>query len=133
MKIRICAALLSMLLAVSLLAGCELQPAPTETQGSRQLFQVDLTADTPELAGIILAEQVPLGEAPAQGNRLTGAEAIVIALEKAGLMQAQVTGLRAELDDGKYEVEFRCDGWEYDYDIHAETGEVLKAEKEQAD
>lgn len=133
MKIRICAALLSMLLAITLLAGCELQPAPTETQAPRQLFQVDLTADTPEVVSVILDETVPLGEAPAEGNRLTGAEAIVIALEKAGLMQEQVTGLKAELDDGKYEVEFHCDGWEYDYEIHAETGEVLKAEKELAD
>lgn len=116
MKIRICVALLSMLLAVSLVAGCEFQPAPTETQAPRQIFQVDMSADTPELAGVILDEQVPLGEAPSEGNRLTGAEAIVIALEKAGLLQEQVAGLKAELDldDGPahYEVEFSADGWE---------------------
>lgn len=128
MKIRICAAFLSMLLAVPLLAGCELQPAPTETQAPRSLFQVDITADAPDLASVILDASVPLAEVP--GARLTSAEAIVIALEKAGLMQEQVTDLIAEFDDGKYEVEFSYDGWEYDYEIHAETGEVLKAEKE---
>ena len=65
MKIRICAAFLSMLLAVPLLAGCELQPAPTETQAPQSLFQVDITADAPELAKVILDEQIPLAEAPA--------------------------------------------------------------------
>ena len=128
MKTRIFAAFLSLLLAVSLLAGCNTQPVPTETQASRQLFQVDITADAPDLARVSLDASVPLAEVP--GARLTSAEAIVIALEKAGLMQEQVTDLIAEFDEGKYEVEFSYDGWEYDYEIHAETGEVLKAEKE---
>ena len=128
MKIRIFAAFLSLLLAIALLAGCEQQPAPTETQAPRSLFQVDITKDAPDLANVILDESVPLAEVP--GARLTSAEAIVIALEKAGLMQEQVTDLIAEFDEGKYEVEFSYDGWEYDYEIHAETGEVLKAEKE---
>ena len=65
MKIRICAALLSMMLATSLLAGCELQPAPAETQAPRSIFQVDVNADAPELADVILDEQVPLAETPA--------------------------------------------------------------------
>ena len=137
MKTRICAALLSVLLAIPLLAGCVLQPAPTETQEPRQLFQVDITKDAPELADIILEESVPLGEAPIGEKQLTKEEAIAIALEKAGLTQEQVTALRAEfdLDDGRpeYEVEFHHSGWEYDYEIHAETGAVLKAEKEKDD
>ena len=54
MKTRIFAAFLSLLLAVSLLAGCNTQPVPTETQASRQLFQVDITADAPDLASVIL-------------------------------------------------------------------------------
>ena len=40
-----------------------------------------------------------------------------------------MTGLHTEfdVDDGipEYEVEFFQDGWEYDYTIHADTGEVL--------
>ena len=131
MKIRLLAAILSALLAVALLAGCESEPVPTETQASRQLFQVDITADAPEVADIQLEVSVPLAEAP--GAKLTEAEAIVIALEKAGVLQEQVTDLKAEYDadDGKFEVEFHFDGWEYDYHIHAEIGEILKAEKEQ--
>ena len=49
----------------------------------------------------------------------------------------QVTRLRAELDyDRKlpdYEVEFFYDGYEYDYKIHAETGEILSVNKEYDD
>lgn len=60
-------------------------------------------------------------------------EAIAIALQDAGFDQAQVAGLHAELerDDGItiYDVDFYKDGKEYDYEIHAETGEILKPVK----
>lgn len=55
-----------------------------------------------------------------------------IALEHAGLSADKVTGLKAELDkdDSKYEVEFRYNNYEYDYDIDAYSGKVLKNDKE---
>ncbi|MBE6957363.1 MAG: hypothetical protein E7450_07950 [Ruminococcaceae bacterium] len=65
---------------------------------------------------------------------LTPEQARAIALNHAGLTAGQVTGLRSELDvdDGvrEYEVEFRFDGWEYDYEIHAVSGAVLSSEKD---
>ena len=60
--------------------------------------------------------------------------AIKIALAHAKLQESDVRRLRCELDrdDGvmEYEVEFKKDGFEYDYDIDAKTGKVLKAKKE---
>ena len=57
-----------------------------------------------------------------------------IALQHAGLKANEVSRLRAEkdYDDGtvRYDVEFQLGRMEYDYEIHAETGEILKAEKD---
>ncbi len=68
---------------------------------------------------------------------VSGEQAGQIALDHAGLTAAGVTGLKAELDrdDGvtKYEVEFRVGTDEYAYDIKAEDGSVLKAEKNDRD
>ena len=60
--------------------------------------------------------------------------AIKVALAHAKLRECDVRELKCELDreDGVmvYEVEFKKDGFEYDYDIDAKTGKVLKAKKE---
>jgi len=57
-----------------------------------------------------------------------------IALKHAGLTAAQVKFTKAKLDydDGvaEYEIEFKCNGWEYEYTIHAGTGVVLEWEKD---
>lgn len=70
----------------------------------------------------------------AGSDTITAEEAQTIALEHAGLTADQVTGLRANFDrdDGipEYEVEFRQDRWEYEYEIHAETGEILSWDKD---
>lgn len=61
-------------------------------------------------------------------------EAISIALTHAGFTQEQVTRLRTEFDydDGvpEYEVDFYADGTEYDYEIHARTGEIRRWDKD---
>ena len=63
---------------------------------------------------------------------LTKEDAEAIALEHAGLTADQVVGLRTkyEIDDGVpvYEIDFHVDRIEYDYTIHAETGEILEWE-----
>ena len=59
-------------------------------------------------------------------------EAKAIALEQAGVTAEEASFIRMELDqdDGQpvYELEFRAGDSEYEYEIHAETGNVLKAE-----
>jgi len=66
---------------------------------------------------------------------LTAEQAEEIALTHAGLTRevAKKLGAKLEKDDPipHWEVEFYADGWEYDYSIHAQTGVILKWEKEQ--
>ncbi len=65
---------------------------------------------------------------------LTREDVQAIALEDTGVLVSQVTDLRAHLDKDrngtKWEVEFRCGDYEYEVDIHPDTGEVLQKEKE---
>ena len=82
----------------------------------------------------------PVTPAPAKSAdssamvRLTKAEAENIALTHARVTAEQVKGLRSEydFDDGvaHYDVEFRVGQWEYEYEIHAQTGAVLSFEKD---
>jgi len=52
------------------------------------------------------------------------------ALALAHLGDSTVRFVDGELDDGVYELEFRSGNWEYDYEVDACTGEILKAEKD---
>jgi len=59
------------------------------------------------------------------------------AFAHAGVKSANVRDLDCELDreNGKvrYEIDFTCNGWEYEYDIDAVTGAVLRSHKERDD
>ena len=65
------------------------------------------------------------------------AKAKEIALNKAGASAAALTDLEIEMDveDGVmvYEVEFKCGGYEYDCEINALTGAVVKFDRETDD
>ena len=71
---------------------------------------------------------------PDTGDTITADEAKSIALKHAGVKAEYAVFEKAEknYDDGRlvYEVEFRSAGYEYDYEIDAKTGEILKAEKD---
>lgn len=62
-------------------------------------------------------------------------EAKEIAFDHAGVDGSKAKFDDEELDesDKKYELEFYVDGVEYEYDIHAVTGEILDVEKDSAD
>ena len=64
-------------------------------------------------------------------------QAKAIALAHAGVTEEQISGLKEEYDedDGvkSYEIEFIHDGVEYEYDIHAVSGDIIKSEKDGAD
>ena len=70
---------------------------------------------------------------PAQTPQVIGAEAAkASAFAHAGLNESQVTELEIDYDaeDGDYEIGFKHGGYEYDYDIDAYTGAVIKVDKE---
>lgn len=100
---RFLAALLIAVLALSLLTGCA------------------------ALAAVISQSELP-------EQILSADEVQAIALDHAGFSPDQVSFLRTEpeLRDRvpHYDVEFQEGRWEYDYEIHAETGEILSFEKD---
>ena len=69
--------------------------------------------------------------------RITSEAAVSVALRHAGLDKTQITHLRTDFDNDstvpRYEVEFHYSGYEYDYEIHAETGSILTWDKELLD
>ena len=74
---------------------------------------------------------------PAQTGDIGYAKAKSIALTDAGVSESAAYDMEVELDDEDgvpvYEVSFKSGGMEYDYDIHAVTGEILKHEAERDD
>ncbi|MEG1431575.1 PepSY domain-containing protein [Eubacterium sp.] len=68
---------------------------------------------------------------------MTADQAKKIALENANVAEGSTWGLRVEqgMDAGKYvyEVDFNYNGKEYDYDIDANTGEILGMDIDIAD
>ena len=69
-----------------------------------------------------------------QGYEMSSELAEYIALCYNGYEREQVTGLRCEyeIDDGipQYDVEYRVDGWEYEFEIHGENGSILSYDKD---
>lgn len=156
MKIRTCAALLIALLAITLLAGCAVHAAEEKLDAVEDAVEhkLDTIEDAAEAAVIQAvtpepaaqpapAQTVPAQTSPAEtaapavteaAAQLTEEEATAIALSHAGLTAVQVQRLRAkyEIDDRvpQYDIEFREGRWEYEYEIHAETGAILSFEKD---
>lgn len=98
-------------------------PAPTEG-----------VAPAPTQGAVPPTEPVQHPEAQITPETISAEKAQSIALTHAGLRADQVTGLRSkhEIDDGvpHYDVKFRADNREYDYEIHAKTGAILSFESE---
>ena len=68
-------------------------------------------------------------------SKVTASSAKAAALSHAGLSQDQVTGLKAEYDveDRVWEVDFKSGAMEYEYEIDAASGAILKHDKEMDD
>lgn len=73
-------------------------------------------------------------EAPRPAERIEASAAEAIALESLGISREDVRFDRTELDYERkapvWEVEFRYGDTEYDFVIHAETGDILHVEQE---
>ena len=82
--------------------------------------------------------QLEQGGSAVDGKDAVGREkAVQTALRHAGLSSSQVTGLEVKLDrDGGrlvYEIEFKSGGYEYEYEINASNGSIIKSEKDRDD
>ena len=145
---KILPTLLAVAIAVSLSACVDENPPANGQETSATT--VSTTRGESVTPGDHTPDEVPL-EAPAPANADTGAadptapadpvasaitadQAQAIALAHAGLTDATVRRIEIEPDRERgikvFEVEFDHGGYEYAYDIHAETGEILWSEKE---
>lgn len=121
--------LIVLAVAIGLLSACSLR------QAEQKMDRIEDAVEN-RIDGAKEAVSNAVQEAiPAEGKvKLTKDEAKAIAVKDAGLTLSQVSRLRAqyEIDDGvrQYDVEFSYNGFEYSYEIHADTGKILSFEKD---
>ena len=123
--------LLVVVLVLSLLAACGAPAAPTANTTAPQSAP---TEPVPATAATAEAADTSVPTPAAETSALSQQEAEAIALEHAGLTADQVSFLHSEyeIDDGvgHYDVQFRSGDWEYEFEIHAETGRILSCDKD---
>lgn len=117
----------------SAIAETAAQTSPPTTASSETQKRTEAETAKPETttsAGTTPDSAVP---SPAE-KTITAEEAKAAALKHAGLNASEVTFTKAELDydngTAEYEIEFYSAADEYEYDINAETGMVIKYSKE---
>ena len=117
------------------LAGCGAQPAQsTDANANKESTQQTQTTDNKSQTNTQSTTQTPAQTTPAQPTYIGEEAAKKAALSHAGFDESAVTNLKVELDtdDGTvhYDVDFKQGGMEYDYDINATTGEIMKSKSE---
>ena len=74
------------------------------------------------------------GSSQGQSGVIDKNRALEAAFAHAGVSSSDVYDLECEYDyddgRGEYEIEFSCGGWEYEYKIDAQSGQVLEWEKD---
>ena len=150
MKIRIYAVMLLAAVCFTLFTGCSAVNALQQLDRAEEVIEhrLDVAEDKLErrIEAAFTEAVVPKAQAPdaaptqttaADTKQITKEDAVSIALKHAGFTEDQVIHLRTQFgyDDGRpeYDVDFYCNGMEYDYEIHAETGKILHSECEPAD
>ena len=92
-----------------------------------------------KLMAVIVAVMMVVGCASvfAAGNAMTKEEAMQAALDYAGLKAEQVTFTKVLMDhdDGRqvYEIEFVCNGIEYEMDVDVLTGRIFDTDRDYFD
>ena len=83
------------------------------------------------------ASQPSETSSPASPNYLGEDKAKSLAFKHAGVKESEAYGFSCKMDDedgvAVYEIEFHAKGYEYDYDVHALTGEIVTFSREADD
>lgn len=102
-----------------------------ETLASLTINELNLLRSDQELKNVSVS-----GQASAK-DYIGEAKAKEIALKDANVTESNIYELDIEIDYEmntlSYEVEFKSENFEYNYDIHAKTGEILHSSKEKDD
>ena len=140
MKLRLFAALLTLTLLLMTFSGCgwiiaERQADMAEEAIEHRAEQVEEKVES-AVRDAITREPDAVQSSSAQDvkTELTAEQAQAIALEHANVQVEDAERLYAEyeVDDRvpQYDVQFWKDHVEYEYEIHAETGEILSYEQD---
>lgn len=119
------------------MTGCSVAGTVRKLDAAEDKVEAKLDAAEDKVEDALRDAVAPAPAPPAANNAaqtLTAEQAQQIALDHAGFTADQVTRLRTEyeFDDGmpQYTVEFQQGDWEYEYDIHGETGNILSFDKD---
>ncbi len=88
------------------------------------------------VTGKIIKSEKELDESASRNsntNFISSDKAKEIALNHAGIKNPQNLKVELDRDDQEYSVEFLYNGYEYEYEINATTGKIIKSEKERDD
>ena len=138
-KYKGCTLVLAVLLLMTLLPGCSAN-RQTSNAGNNQTV-TRTTPDqgmTPTAIPNATTTTTPAtndtADVTPDASALTKEQAQEIALKHAGFTADQVERLRTEyeIDDRvpQYDVEFYVDQWEYEYEIHAKSGDIISFDKD---
>ena len=129
MKNRFFTFCLAAALILPVLTGCSAQGAEQKLESAGRAVE-----SRAESIGETIKQAAETRTAPTAEPAITLDEAKNIALKHAGFTADQVTALHAEyeIEHGipQYDVEFHHQHWEYDYEINADTGEILSFSKD---
>ena len=130
--------LTAIMLVIALLltmTGCGVAETARKLDAAEDKVEAKLDAAEDKVENALREAVPPAPASPAAKDAaLTAEQAQQIALDQAGFTADQVTRLRVEyeFDDGipQYTVEFEQGDWEYEYEIHGETGNILSFDKD---
>ena len=118
---KVLSIVLALALALTVLAGCQTSLSAPQPPAESPANVVPLDAPV---------EPLPPATPAQAATKLTADQALEIALKDAALTKEQIHDLDVELDnDGgavHYDVDFEVNDKDYDYEIDAESGNILK-------
>lgn len=106
----------------------------SQLESASQNSVVDKTVVTPSENSVANKSNTSEATASVETGKVTADYAKSVALKAAGAKESEIRNFEIELDREKgilvYEISFKKGNTEYDYDIKASDGTVIKAEKE---
>ena len=130
MKKQLTAVLLMFVMLLTM-TGCTVANAARKLDAAEEVVEAKLDAAEEKLEEALIPAPTTN---PEVAGELTQEQAQQIALDYLGitLEDAQRLRIQYEIDDGipQYDVEFYQGDWEYEFEIHAETGKILSFDKD---
>ena len=114
-----------------MMSGCTVANAARKLDAAEEVVEAKLDAAEEKLEEALVPTPTTN---PEVAGELTQEQARQIALDYLGITpeDAQRLRIQYEIDDGipQYDVEFYQGDWEYEFEIHAETGKILSFDKD---